>query len=518
MSPGAGAVRNAVLVLGDQLTLDNPALAGLDRAHDRVLMIEAPGEATHVWSHKARIALFLAAMRHFAATLKGRDLPLAYVALDDDAADGFGERLARALARLRPDALVVCEPGEYRMLALVQDAARAAGVPLAVRPDSHFLCRRDEFARWAGDAKTLRLEFFYRHMRRRTGVLMAHGGAPEGGAWNYDRENRAGFGRRGPGLVPPPLRFAPDATTRAVLDEVERRFPRHPGSLEAFGWPVTRADALAALADFAAHRLGTFGPFQDAMWTDTPFGWHSTLSAALNLKLLDPREVIDAALAARRAHRLPLASVEGFVRQILGWREFVRGVYWLDMPGLAQANHFGHERPLPRWYWTAETGMNCMRHAVGQTLRYGYAHHIQRLMLTGIFGLLAETRPQALCDWYLAVYVDAVEWVELPNTAGMALYANGGRFTSKPYVASGAYVRRMSNYCDGCRYRPERREGADACPVTILYWRFLDRNERSLARNPRTALMARSVGRLGPGERAGIRAAGERVLDRLDRL
>jgi deoxyribodipyrimidine photolyase-related protein len=254
------------------------------------------------------------------------------------------------------------------------------------------------------------------------------------------------------------------------------------------------------------------------MWTGMPFGWHARLSAALNLKLLDPREVIAAALDAFRRRGLPIASVEGFVRQVLGWREFIRGVYWLDMPQLAQANHFGHARALPKWYWTGETQMNCMREAVGQTLAYGYAHHIQRLMLTGNFALLAEVEPRQVCDWYLGVYVDAVEWAELPNTAGMALYANGGRFTSKPYVATGAYVKRMSNYCHGCRYRPEIRHGPDACPLTTLYWHFLDGNERRLSANQRTALMVRNLGRIGQSERRAIRREADRMLAEADAL
>jgi deoxyribodipyrimidine photolyase-related protein len=510
-------MRHLVLVLGDQLSHDNPALGGFDVQRDRVLMIEAPGEGTHVWSHKARIAIFLSAMRHFAAELREAGRRVEYVALDDAPEPSLAARLRIALARLAPERLVVCEPGEWRVLAAVQDTARGADVPLEVRPDTHFLCSTEAFGEWARGKKLLLLEHFYRHMRRRTGVLM-DGNEPAGGAWNYDKENRAGYGRGGPGAIPTPPRFAPDATTREVIALVETRFAHHPGSLASFAWPVTRADGLAALAAFVADRLPHFGRYQDAMWTGTPFGWHSLLSAALNLKLLSPREVVAAAEAAWLRERRPIASVEGFIRQILGWREFVRGVYWLDMPGLAEANHFGHERPLPKWYWTGESGMNCMREAIGQTLAHGYAHHIQRLMVTGVFALLAGVRPKEVCDWYLAVYVDAVEWVELPNTAGMALYANGGRFTSKPYVASGAYIKRMSNYCDGCRYRPDVREGPSACPFTVLYWDFLARHERELAANQRTALMVRNLARLGQRERDGVRREAERITGDLDAL
>jgi deoxyribodipyrimidine photolyase-related protein len=314
-----------------------------------------------------------------------------------------------------------------------------------------------------------------------------------------------------------------DDLTHEVLADVEYHFPEHPGSLEHFIWPVTREEALRFLQHFIDHKLAGFGPHQDAMWQSpdgkpTPYLWHSLLASSMNLKLLDPREVIAAAERAYHARRLPLASVEGFIRQVLGWREFIRGVYWLDMPNLGEANHYGHQRPLPTWYWTANTQMNCMRQTIQQTLDYGYAHHIQRLMVTGLFGLLAEIDPRQVEAWYLAVYVDAVEWVELPNTAGMALYANGGRFTSKPYVASGAYIKRMSNYCTGCRYRPEVKTGAQACPFTTLYWHFLIKHYDSFARNPRTALMAKNVDRLGLEERQAIGQQAGAMLHRLDQL
>jgi deoxyribodipyrimidine photolyase-related protein len=281
---------------------------------------------------------------------------------------------------------------------------------------------------------------------------------------------------------------------------------------------VTREQALAALKDFIDKRLPHFGAHQDAMWTGLDFGWHALLSSSLNLKLLNPLEVVLAAEQAYKKHDLDLPSVEGFIRQILGWREFMRGVYFLDMPALKTANHFGHENALPAWYWTGETKMNCMRQCITQTLANGYSHHIQRLMVTGMFGVTAQIKPQALCDWYLAVYVDAVEWVELPNTAGMALFANGGRFTSKPYVASGAYVKRMSNYCAGCDYEPETRTGAKACPMTTLYWNFLDRHEDAFANNPRTALMVKNLQRMTPELRSEVRTRAGEMLAALDTL
>jgi deoxyribodipyrimidine photolyase-related protein len=358
-------------------------------------------------------------------------------------------------------------------------------------------------------------------MRQKTGVLMEGRGLdkqPVGGQWNFDADNRKSFGKAGPKNLPKPLVFEQDAITQQVLHVVEEQFGAHPGSLARFNWPVTREQALRALEDFIEHRLPHFGPHQDAMWTGLDFGWHSLLSSSLNLKLLQPLEVIQAAERAYHERGLDLASVEGFIRQILGWREFMRGVYFTDMPELAQANHYDHSNNLPAWYWTGQTHMACMRESIRQTLANGYSHHIQRLMVTGMFGVIAQIRPQALCDWYLAVYVDAVEWVELPNTAGMALFANGGRFTSKPYVASGAYVKRMSNYCQGCKYSPEQRIGESACPMTTLYWHFLDLHEQDFAGNPRTALMVKNLQKISPQERRDIRLHAQSLLSDLDSI
>jgi len=359
-------------------------------------------------------------------------------------------------------------------------------------------------------------------MRKQHRVLMRDD-APEGGVWNYDAENRKSFGKSGPQNLPAPPAIALDEITHEVLADVEQHFAEHPGSLRHFIWPVTRDQALIFLQDFITHKLAAFGDHQDAMWQfqngqQSPYLWHSLLSSSLNLKLLNPREVIATAVNAYRQNNLPLASVEGFVRQILGWREFIRGVYWLDMPEMAQSNHYQHQRKLPLWYWTANTHMNCQRQTIQQTLDYGYAHHIQRLMVTGMFGVLAELNPREVEAWYLAVYVDAVEWVELPNVAGMALYANGGRFTSKPYVASGAYIKRMSNYCGGCRYKPDQKTGPDACPVTTLYWHFLIKHHGVFANNPRTALMAKNAERFSEAEKNLIQQTAHNMLNNLDNI
>jgi deoxyribodipyrimidine photolyase-related protein len=510
-----------VLVLGDQLDAKSAAFDGFDPALDSVWMAEVAEESTHVWTHQARIALFLAAMRHFRDALRQRGFTVDYRALDDTPnAGSLAKELIATASRLRPQKLIVVQPGEWRVEQGLKAAAQGLGLELEIRPDRHFLCSREEFSAHVKGRKQLRMEFFYREMRRRHDVLM-DGDQPVSGAWNFDADNRESFGKGGPGNVPQPIGFPPDAVTREILALVTKRFAKHPGNLKHFDWPVTPEQAQAALHDFIKHRLPNFGKYEDAMWSSgdglfaQPYLFHSRLSAAMNLKLLDPREVIAAAEEAYRKGRAPLASVEGFIRQILGWREFVRGIYWHFMPGYRDLNALNAQEPLPDFYWTGKTEMNCLREAIGQTLELGYAHHIQRLMITGLFALLLGVRPQAVHEWYLAAYVDAVEWVELPNTLGMSQYADGGLMASKPYVASGQYIERMSNYCQGCRFHPAKATGANACPFTTLYWDFLLRHEKVLARNPRMAMQLKNLARLDAAHRRAITAQSRRLRVRL---
>lgn len=498
-------MRTLVLVLGDQLDMDAAAFDGFDPVQDAVWMAEVAEESTHVWSSKPRTALFLAAMRHFAAALREAGRPVHYTPLDAPGnAGSLAAQLRADLARLRPSGVVLTAPGDWRVLEAITGVVQTHGVPLDVREDRHFYCAVREFAAHAKGRKALRMEFFYREQRQRHAVLMRDG-QPEGGQWNFDADNRESFGAEGPGLVPPRATFAPDALTREVITLVEARFPSHPGTLDHFAWPVTRAQALEALRNFIEDRLPMFGRYQDAMWPGDPWLYHSQVSAALNLKLLNPREVVDAAVAAYHAGAAPLASVEGFVRQILGWREYVRGIYWTRMPAYGQVNTLDAHDALPAWYWTGHTDMACLRDALQQTLTHGYANHIQRLMVTGLYALLLGVEPQQVHQWYLAVYVDAVEWVELPNTIGMSQYADGGLMASKPYVATGKYIQRMSPHCRGCRYDPAEREGDDACPFTTLYWDFLMRHEARLAANPRMALQVKNLARLSPAQQQAIR-------------
>ena len=497
-------MRRLVVVLGDQLDPEGGALEGFDPARDALWMAEVAEECEHVWSHKARIALFLSAMRHFRDAQRAAGRTVHYRELGAHAAPGLAAALAEDLDRLRPEKVVLVRPGDFRVAQALAVAVREAGVAFEEREDGHFLCSLADFGRWAEGRKELRLEYFYRWMRKRTGILM-DGGQPAGGAWNFDADNRASFGRDGPGPLRAPVPFPPDAITREVLALVGRRFAAHPGSLERFDWPVTRAEALEALADFVGHRLPGFGRHQDAMWAGEPWLYHSRLSAALNLKLLSPLEVCRAAEQAWRDGRAPIAAVEGFVRQVLGWREYVRGIYWRHMPGYLERNALGAAEPLPRFYWTGETAMACLADALRQTLDLGYAHHIQRLMVTGLFAQLVGVEPRQVHEWYLAVYVDAVEWVELPNVLGMSQHADGGLMASKPYVATGKYIARMSNHCAGCRYDPALSAGPGACPFTTLYWDFLDRHSARFRDHPRLALQVRNLDRLDESTLAAIR-------------
>lgn len=485
-------------LFADHLSRSISSLQGLDPARDIVLLTEVAAECTHVPHHPKKIAFLFSAMRHFAAELEAEGIRVDYVRLDDPAnSQSFTGEIRRAVARHRPARIVLTEPGEWRVLEEVRRWSKALGLPVEIRPDGRFFCSTADFRAWA-EGRRLRMEAFYRWMRRRTGLLLTADGEPAGGRWNFDAENRE---RAPAGLVfPRPARFPPDRITAEVLALVRARFAHHFGELEPFGFAVTRTQALIALERFLAEGLPRFGPYQDAMRKDEPWLFHSALSPYLNVGLLLPDEVCRRAEAEWRAGRAPLESVEGFIRQILGWREYVRGVYWLHMPGYASRNALAADRPLPALYWSGATDMACVRQAIEQTRREALSHHIQRLMVTGNLALLLGVRPAELCEWYLAVYADAFEWVELPNTLGMVLFADGGIMGSKPYAASGAYIDRMSDLCRHCRFDVKQKNGPTACPFNYLYWDFLIAQRERLARNPRIAPIYRTLDRL-PAER-----------------
>ena len=505
------------LVFGDQLDLDAALIRSLG-PDDTVLMMEVASESRHVPSHAQRTLLFFSAMRHFAAELVRRKVRVSYVALDATENTGaFETEIARAITVVNPSQIVCTHPGEWRVLAMLERVRDATGIPLCILPDDHFLTTSDEFGAWASNRAALTMEFFYREQRRKTGYLMEGTGKsakPAGGEWNFDKENRLPFGKQGPSPRPrPPLSFKPDETTRAALAAVARVLPDLPGAVDSFAWPVTRKQALAALDDFITHRLARFGPFEDAMWSSEPTLYHSTLSSSLNLKLLNPRECCEQAIAAYRAGKAPLQSVEAFVRQIIGWREFIRGVYWLEGPAYADRNGLDRHGELPSFYWTADTDMACMKVCVSQVLDTGFGHHIQRLMVTGNFALISGVHPRAVSDWYLGMFVDGVDWVTLPNALGMVMHADRragagkgvtGLVGTKPYAASGKYIERMSNYCTACRYDPAERTGPSACPVTVFYWDFLIRTREPMAHNQRMTMILKNVDRMTPQAQAQV--------------
>jgi len=483
-------------ILGDQLSRSISSLRGLDPARDVVLMAEVAEETQTVPHHKQKIAFILSAMRHFADELRAGGIRVDYVRLGDRGNSGsFTGELRRAVRRHRPDTVVVTEPGEWRVREMMRAWEGEIGVPVEIPEDDRFLCSVAEFKRWSAGRKSLRMEHFYREMRRKTGWLM-EGNEPAGGEWNFDAENRKPVPRGEP--VVERIGYEPDDVTSEVLAMVGKRFAGNFGDLEPFRWAVTRSGARDALRRFVRLHLPSFGDYQDAMRDGDDFVHHALLSPYLNTGLLLPREVCEAALAAWKAGRVPLNAAEGFVRQILGWREFVRGVYWTRMPEYRLLNRLKASIPLPDFYWTGETQMHCVRRCVEATRRNAYAHHIQRLMVTGNFALLAGIDPDAVDAWYLSVYADAFEWVEMPNTRGMALHADGGLLASKPYAASGAYINRMSDYCRACSYDVEKKAGPEACPFNYLYWDFLLRNRSVLGRNPRLGMPYRTLGAMTP--------------------
>ena len=503
-----------VPVLGDQLSFDLSSLEGTDPDDTTILMVEVADETTYAKHHKRKIAFILSAMRHHAEALRASGWTVDYVRLDDPGNTGsFTGEVARALERTAADRIVVTHAGEWRVQAMLDSWQTLFGVPVDIRPDTRFVSPPGFFERWADKRKQLRMEFFYREMRRSTGLLM-DGDKPTGDAWNYDKDNRKPA--QADLLMPKIPHFAPDAITQAVLALVAARFATHVGSLADFGIAVTHEQAQAAQAHFLTYALPRFGDYQDAMLSGEPILYHAHLSFYLNIGLLDPLELCRAVEGEYRAGRAPLNAVEGFIRQVIGWREYVRGLYWWAGPEYGQRNFLNATRPLPAFYWTGETDMRCMAQAIGQTLDLAYAHHIQRLMVTGNYALLIGADPDDVDRWYLEVYSDAYEWVEQPNTRGMILFADGGLMGSKPYAASGAYIDRMSDYCGKCRYDVKQRTGPDACPFNALYWDFLVRNRGKLGDNQRLAMPYRNWDKMSAATQAELRGQAADYLQRLD--
>ena len=503
------------LVLGDQLDPLHPWCQARPDPAVLIVLMEIRQETDYTRHHAQKVLAIFAAMRRFAQQLREAGHRVHYLRLGNphnrQSLTANLDALAQAVGAEVVEAQL---PDEWRLDAQLRAHAAQAPYALHLVDSHHFLGTRDEAARFFGDSPWL-MERFYRHLRQRERVLM-EGRQPAGGRWNFDTENRS----RWPGDPPEPPDTRRRHDLRALWSEIEAAGVVTMGApaAEALPWPLDRAEALADLQSFITHGLPHFGPYQDALSDGHERLFHSLLSFALNTKMLHPREVIAAAEAAWREGRAPLASVEGFIRQILGWREYVRGVYWARMPGYVERNHLGHERALPAWFWTGETRMRCVQRALGQSLQQAHAHHIQRLMVIGNFALLAGLHPAEVHQWYLGVYIDAFEWVEAPNTLGMSQFADGAGITTKPYVSSAAYLDRMGDHCRHCPYDKRQRLGERACPFNALYWDFMDRHAEKLRPLPRLAPVYRQLEQMPTEDLAALRAQAQRHLERLDQL
>ncbi|WP_099827390.1 cryptochrome/photolyase family protein [Oceaniglobus indicus] len=501
-------VSRLILILGDQLSPDIAALKAAE-PDDVIVMAEVSAEATYVAHHPKKIAFLFAAMRKFAAKLREDGWTVAYTMLDDTENSGsIGGEVLRRADQYGAGEVIITEPGEWRLIEALND------LPLTVQMlgDDRFLASHADFEEWADGRKELRMEYFYRDMRRRTGLLM-DGDDPAGGKWNFDHDNR----KPAPGTVDfgGPMQFTPDETVTEVLDLVQARFADNFGDLHPFWFATDRTQARRALTHFVNNALPKFGDYQDAMLSDERFLYHAVISMYLNAGLLHWREICEAAEQAWKDGAAPINAVEGFIRQIIGWREYMRGIYFREGPGYTRRNALNHQRKLPAMFWGGETRMHCVARTVAQTRAEAYAHHIQRLMITGNFALLAGIDPHEVHEWYLAVYADAYEWVEAPNVIGMSQFADGGIVGSKPYVSSGNYIAKMSDYCKSCAYKVKDKTGENACPFNLLYWAFLDRHRDRFVKNPRMSQMYATWDRMDQDKRDTVLAEADAWLGRL---
>ncbi|MEW4455996.1 cryptochrome/photolyase family protein [Bremerella sp. JC817] len=494
----ASRLRHLRIIFGDQLDRNSAIFDGYDPQQDKLWMSEVEEEISYVPSHKQRIVLFLSAMRHFRAELEEAGKPVRYHPLQadrrHDSGKSFRDLISQTIKEDRPETIRVVLPGDFRVKKVLEEIAAEHDIPLEILPDLHFYCTVNEFHKFAKGRKTLLMETFYRQMRKKHDLLMSDG-KPVGGSWNYDHDNREPFPKNGPGKIGHPTSFQHDEITQEVIALVEARYPKHPGSLDSFALPVTPGQASRMLSDFVRWHLPDFGRFEDAMWTDEPFLHHSRLSTCMNLKLLNPRDCVAAAIEAYQDGSAPLASVEGFVRQIVGWREFIRGVYWTRMPDYAELNYFEHDQPIPSFFWSGQTEMQCVRQSMKHVLEHGYVHHIHRLMVLGNLAMTYGMHPYEFHQWHMAMYLDAVDWVSLTNTLGMSQHGDGGVVGTKPYCSTGNYIDKMSNFCHGCKYHPKKAVGDEACPITTFYWDFLDRHYDRLQNNQRMKLQLKHVER-----------------------
>ena len=487
-------MRNLCVILADQLNQEITSLNDFDKDLDEILICELKKNFTDINHHKKKIVYQISCMRHFGIEMDRLGFKINYLKLDNpDNENSYTSEIMKLINDKGIDKVIVAEPSTYNEMESIKNWQNTIGIDVEIRKNDLFFCDINEFKAWAEGRKELRLEFFYRMLRRKHNVLM-NGDQPEGGAWNFDKKNRKPIARKV--SIPKTYTCIIDQETQDIINLVNLEFSDHFGGTDNFVFAVTRHDALEAMNRFIEERLVNFGDYQDAMTSKDPWLFHSHLSMYLNNGLLKPKECIELAEKAFYESKAPINSVEGFIRQILGWREYVRGLYWLKMPDYRDLNELAAEVPLPSFYWDGETKMNCLKISIENTRDNAYSHHIQRLMVLGNFALLVGIRPVELNEWFLSVYADAYEWVELPNVSGMALFADGGIMASKPYASSGAYINRMSDYCKDCHFNVKEKIGSEACPFNYLYWNFLDKNRERLSSNPRLGLAYRNLNKM----------------------
>ena len=508
--------REIRLILGDQLNSNHSWFKEVSTDVLYVLA-ELKQESTYVKHHIQKICAFFAGMRAFAAQLEAQGQHVLYVKINDPRSENSFANLLVELAREKSAEIIRYQlPDEYRLDAELAELHQQSSFKIIADDTEHFLTSRTDFKNFFAGKKQFLMERFYRNMREKHRFLM-DGSAPEGGKWNFDHDNRKKYKNEVP--IPKPQNFANDVT--AIYEEIQQAQLPHFGTIDASKliWPITRSQALGVLKHFCEALLPYFGTYEDAMHGDDPFLFHSRLSFAMNAKLLSPTEVIEASISAYRSNdKISIAQIEGFVRQIAGWREYVRGLYWKEMPNYAQLNHLENQNPLPEFYWTGNTKMNCLRKSISQSLSLAYAHHIQRLMVIGNFSLLTQLHPDAVDAWYLGIYIDAIEWVELPNTRGMSQWADGGIIATKPYVSSGSYINKMSDYCGKCAYNVKERVGENACPFNALYWNFLDEKQAFFKDNQRMSMMLALLKKIPAAELAEIKLRAAAVIANPDRF
>ncbi len=491
-----------ILILGDQLNKNISCLKKAKKQEDIILMCEVSAEATYVKHHKKKIVLVLSAMRHFSQELENAGYKVIYIRLDDSSNTGSLESEVQRIAKAKNcSKVIITHPGEYRVYKNL-DSLKEKNLKIEWIEDDRFMCSRNEFTSWIKERKQPRMENFYRYMRQKHNILM-QGKQPQGNKWNFDKDNRKTS--KNETVRSKPKKFKPDSITKEVINLVDEKFSDHFGDLEPFEFAVTRKQALIALNYFINERLVHFGDYQDAMLENEPYMYHSLLSFYLNIGLLVPDEIIVKAQKAYEDGHVAINAAEGFIRQILGWREYIRGIYWHKMPKYSKNNFFDAKKELPDFFWSGDTKLNCLSQCIKETKTNAYAHHIQRLMVLGNFCLLTGIQPKQVNEWYLIVYADAFEWVELPNVTGMILFADGGYLASKPYASGGAYINKMSNYCKTCHYNINDKTGEKACPFNYLYWNFLDSHREKLFNNQRLSMVYNTLNKMDSEKLSNIR-------------